>query len=113
MPEQYNGCRRPLRLYRFAERKGDCYSGLCPYAGRPHQCAGNYQKIKAGYRAGDNRSWLGGDRDRTKRAVMGEVACEHSDKVIFTSDNPRSEDPLQILADMEERLPVSARRKFI
>jgi UDP-N-acetylmuramoyl-L-alanyl-D-glutamate--2,6-diaminopimelate ligase len=44
---------------------------------------------------------------------MGEVACEHSDKVIFTSDNPRGEDPLQILADMEEGLPVSARRKFI
>ena len=55
----------------------------------------------------------GGDRDKTKRPVMGEVACEHSDKVIFTSDNPRGEDPLQILADMEEGLPVSARRKFI
>lgn len=55
----------------------------------------------------------GGDRDKTKRPVMGAVACEHSDKVIFTSDNPRTEDPLQILADMEEGLPVSARRKFI
>lgn len=55
----------------------------------------------------------GGDRDKTKRPVMGEVACEHSDKVIFTSDNPRTEDPVQILADMEEGLPVSARRKFI
>ena len=55
----------------------------------------------------------GGDRDRTKRPVMGEVACEHSDKVIFTSDNPRSEDPMQILADMEEGLSVTARRKYI
>lgn len=55
----------------------------------------------------------GGDRDKTKRPVMGEVACEHSDKVIFTSDNPRSEDPLQILADMEEGLSVSARRKYV
>ena len=44
---------------------------------------------------------------------MGEVACEHSDKVIFTSDNPRSEDPMQILADMEEGLSVTARRKYI
>jgi UDP-N-acetylmuramoyl-L-alanyl-D-glutamate--2,6-diaminopimelate ligase len=33
--------------------------------------------------------------------------------VIFTSDNPRSEDPLQIIKDMEEGLPVAARRKYI
>ena len=44
---------------------------------------------------------------------MGEVACEHSDKVIFTSDNPRSEDPLTILKDMEAGLNTAARRKFI
>jgi UDP-N-acetylmuramoyl-L-alanyl-D-glutamate--2,6-diaminopimelate ligase len=44
---------------------------------------------------------------------MGEVACEHSDRVIFTSDNPRSEDPEQILKDMEEGLSVTARRKYI
>ena len=44
----------------------------------------------------------GGNRDRTKRPVMGEVACENSDRVIFTSDNPRSEDPLKILEDMED-----------
>ena len=55
----------------------------------------------------------GGDRDKTKRPVMGEVACEHSDKVIFTSDNPRSEDPVQILKDMEEGLSVTARRKYV
>ena len=55
----------------------------------------------------------GGDRDKTKRPVMAEVACEHSDKVIFTSDNPRSEDPEKILADMEEGLSISARRKFV
>jgi UDP-N-acetylmuramoyl-L-alanyl-D-glutamate--2,6-diaminopimelate ligase len=55
----------------------------------------------------------GGDRDKTKRPVMGEVACEHSDKVIFTSDNPRSEDPLEILKDMEAGLGSAAKRKFI
>lgn len=44
---------------------------------------------------------------------MGEVACEHSDKVIFTSDNPRTEDPLQILADMETGLNTAAKRKFV
>jgi UDP-N-acetylmuramoyl-L-alanyl-D-glutamate--2,6-diaminopimelate ligase len=55
----------------------------------------------------------GGDRDKSKRPVMAEVACEHSDKVIFTSDNPRSEDPLQIIQDMENGLPVSYKKKYI
>jgi UDP-N-acetylmuramoyl-L-alanyl-D-glutamate--2,6-diaminopimelate ligase len=42
----------------------------------------------------------GGDRDRTKRPIMGQVAGEFSDLVILTSDNPRSEDPLQIMNDV-------------
>jgi UDP-N-acetylmuramoyl-L-alanyl-D-glutamate--2,6-diaminopimelate ligase len=43
----------------------------------------------------------GGDRDRSKRAPMGEAAASLSDVVILTSDNPRTEDPLRILADVE------------
>ena len=43
----------------------------------------------------------GGDRDRDKRQLMGRVACLLSDRVIVTSDNPRSEDPVQILRDIE------------
>ena len=43
----------------------------------------------------------GGDRDRTKRRPMGEVAGEYSDLVIITSDNPRNEDPLKIIAEIE------------
>ncbi|MCA1556195.1 MAG: UDP-N-acetylmuramoyl-L-alanyl-D-glutamate--2,6-diaminopimelate ligase [Acidobacteria bacterium] len=43
----------------------------------------------------------GGDRDRTKRAPMGEAAASLSDIVILTSDNPRTEDPAAILADTE------------
>lgn len=42
----------------------------------------------------------GGDRDRTKRAIMGDVAAELSDLIIVTSDNPRTEDPLNIIGDI-------------
>lgn len=43
----------------------------------------------------------GGDRDRTKRPAMGILAAKHSDHVIITSDNPRTEDPHGILKDIE------------
>jgi UDP-N-acetylmuramoyl-L-alanyl-D-glutamate--2,6-diaminopimelate ligase len=55
----------------------------------------------------------GGDRDKTKRPIMGEVACRMSDQVVFTSDNPRSEEAEAILRDMEMGLNSGARRKFI
>jgi len=44
----------------------------------------------------------GGDRDKTKRAPMGEAAGRHSDLVIVTSDNPRTEDPLKIISEIEK-----------
>ena len=43
----------------------------------------------------------GGDRDKTKRPIMGRLAAELSDIVIATSDNPRTEDPLEILKEVE------------
>ncbi len=42
----------------------------------------------------------GGDRDKSKRPIMGEIACRLSDQVIFTSDNPRTEDPEIILKEI-------------
>jgi UDP-N-acetylmuramoyl-L-alanyl-D-glutamate--2,6-diaminopimelate ligase len=55
----------------------------------------------------------GGDRDKTKRPIMAQVACDLSTKVFFTSDNPRSEDPNDIIKDMEQGLSSSAKRKYI
>jgi UDP-N-acetylmuramoyl-L-alanyl-D-glutamate--2,6-diaminopimelate ligase len=52
----------------------------------------------------------GGDRDKSKRPIMAHVACEWSDKVILTSDNPRSEDPNQIIKDMEQGIDPAFKR---
>ena len=63
----------------------------------------------------------GGDRDKTKRQPMGTIAGEHSDLVIITSDNPRTEDPLKIIDEIEigvkktgtEYIAISDRRTAI
>ncbi|GAA4520547.1 UDP-N-acetylmuramoyl-L-alanyl-D-glutamate--2,6-diaminopimelate ligase [Sphingobacterium thermophilum] len=52
----------------------------------------------------------GGDRDKTKRPEMANVALKYSDKLIITSDNPRTEDPLQIIKDMEAGVPVEKKK---
>jgi UDP-N-acetylmuramoyl-L-alanyl-D-glutamate--2,6-diaminopimelate ligase len=55
----------------------------------------------------------GGDRDRSKRAPMAEVAERNSDHVIITSDNPRSEDPLSIIREVEKGLRRSGYESFV
>ena len=54
----------------------------------------------------------GGDRDKTKRPIMGEIAGRLSDISIVTSDNPRSEDPSQIILEIEEGLRRSNKEYF-
>lgn len=46
----------------------------------------------------------GGDRDATKRPIMGQIATDLSDYVIFTNDNPRTEDPVKIMNDITKSL---------
>lgn len=55
----------------------------------------------------------GGDRDKTKRPEMARIACEYSNQVILTSDNPRSEDPNQIIEDMNKGVPGEHFKKTI
>jgi UDP-N-acetylmuramoyl-L-alanyl-D-glutamate--2,6-diaminopimelate ligase len=90
--------------------------GIVDYAHTPDallNVLATIKKLKTGDEKVITVVGCGGDRDKTKRPVMGEVACEHSDKVIFTSDNPRSEDPAQIIADMETGLNTAAKRKYV
>lgn len=55
----------------------------------------------------------GGDRDRTKRPEMGQIAAKYADRVVVTSDNPRTEDPLAIIEDIRSGLDARARAKSI
>ena len=55
----------------------------------------------------------GGDRDAKKRPIMAKVACDYSDQIILTSDNPRTEDPDTIIAAMKKGIPPYATKKVI
>lgn len=56
----------------------------------------------------------GGNRDKTKRPLMASIACKLSNKVVLTSDNPRDEDPMEIIHDMQSGvLPTEARKTLV
>ncbi len=55
----------------------------------------------------------GGDRDSAKRPVMAAIACEYSSRVILTSDNPRSEDPEEILNQMQKGVSPADAKKVL
>jgi UDP-N-acetylmuramoyl-L-alanyl-D-glutamate--2,6-diaminopimelate ligase len=90
--------------------------GIIDYAHTPdavENVLATIKKLRKGYEQVITVIGCGGDRDKTKRPIMAQVAAELSDKLILTSDNPRTEDPLQILKDMEEGLNSAAKRKSI
>jgi UDP-N-acetylmuramoyl-L-alanyl-D-glutamate--2,6-diaminopimelate ligase len=78
--------------------------GIVDYAHTPDALKNVLETIKD-IRSGNEQVitlvGCGGDRDTTKRPVMAAIACEYSNKVILTSDNPRSEDPEEILNQMQ------------
>ncbi|HTF17166.1 MAG TPA: UDP-N-acetylmuramoyl-L-alanyl-D-glutamate--2,6-diaminopimelate ligase [Chryseolinea sp.] len=56
----------------------------------------------------------GGNRDKTKRPLMAAIACRHSDRVILTSDNPRDEDPMEIIHEMQAGVsPTDAKKTLV
>ncbi|RJX41136.1 UDP-N-acetylmuramoyl-L-alanyl-D-glutamate--2,6-diaminopimelate ligase [Paenibacillus pinisoli] len=93
--------------------EGQPFSVVVDYAHTPD---GLENVLRAVQEFADNRIicvfGCGGDRDRTKRPLMGKIAARYADKVIVTSDNPRTEDPVRIMADIaagliEERIDPS------
>ncbi len=89
--------------------------GIIDYAHTPDALINvltTIQKLKKGHEQVITVVGCGGDRDKTKRPLMAGAACEYSDKVLLTSDNPRTEDPMTILRDMEKGLNAAGKRKI-
>jgi UDP-N-acetylmuramoyl-L-alanyl-D-glutamate--2,6-diaminopimelate ligase len=90
--------------------------GIVDYAHTPdalENVLATIKKLRKGHEQIITVVGCGGDRDKTKRPIMAQAACDLSDRVILTSDNPRTEDPVQILLDMEAGLSSAAKRKYI
>ncbi len=90
--------------------------GIIDYAHTPdalENVLSTIKKLRKGYEQIITVVGCGGDRDKTKRPIMAQTACNLSDKVILTSDNPRSEEISDILKDMETGLDSAAKRKYI
>jgi UDP-N-acetylmuramoyl-L-alanyl-D-glutamate--2,6-diaminopimelate ligase len=95
---------------------GELIIGIVDYAHTPdalENVLSTIKKLRKGHEQIITVVGCGGDRDKTKRPIMAQSACDLSDRVILTSDNPRTEDPNQILRDMEEGLSSAAKRKYI
>ncbi len=90
--------------------------GIVDYAHTPDallNVLATIKKLRQGHEQIITVAGCGGDRDRAKRPIMAAVAAEYSDKVLLTSDNPRSEDPDAILREMEAGIPVHLKKKVL
>ncbi len=93
---------------RYQMIKNDKYSVIVDYAHTPDAVA-NVLKSVTDFAEGKIITLIGcgGDRDRTKRPMIGKIATYYSDYVYFTSDNPRTEDPEAILKDITTNIEKS------
>jgi UDP-N-acetylmuramoyl-L-alanyl-D-glutamate--2,6-diaminopimelate ligase len=91
-------------------------AGIVDYAHSPDALENVLKTIKA-IRTGNEKVLTvvgcGGDRDRAKRPIMAKIACQFSDKVILTSDNPRTEDPDTIIEEMKKGVEANHRAKVL
>ena len=90
--------------------------GIIDYAHTPDALLNvlvTIKNLRKGYEKIITVIGCGGNRDKAKRPLMAAVACEHSDKVILTSDNPRNEKAEDILKDMEAGVNAVTKRKVI
>ncbi|MFT5385475.1 MAG: UDP-N-acetylmuramoyl-L-alanyl-D-glutamate--2,6-diaminopimelate ligase [Saprospiraceae bacterium] len=71
------------------------------------------EKLKRGKEQVITVIGCGGDRDKSKRPLMAEKACEYSSQIILTSDNPRSENAETIISEMEAGIPAYASHKVL
>ncbi len=90
--------------------------GIVDYAHTPDALENVLRTIDKMSKGGSNLISVvgcGGDRDRKKRPLMAKTACDYSQHIIITSDNPRTEDPLEIIKEMEVGVPPYARNKVL
>ncbi|MFZ9742675.1 MAG: UDP-N-acetylmuramoyl-L-alanyl-D-glutamate--2,6-diaminopimelate ligase [Chitinophagaceae bacterium] len=90
--------------------------GIVDYAHTPDALLNvltTIKKLQKGYEQIITVVGCGGDRDKSKRKVMGATAATYSNKAIFTSDNPRSEEPVDILNDMKQEMQFDLLRKVV
>jgi UDP-N-acetylmuramoyl-L-alanyl-D-glutamate--2,6-diaminopimelate ligase len=90
--------------------------GIVDYAHTPDALSNvldTISKIRSGNEKVITVVGCGGDRDRTKRPKMAQIAAKLSNQVIFTSDNPRSEDPQEIINEMIAGLDPNHKRKSL
>jgi UDP-N-acetylmuramoyl-L-alanyl-D-glutamate--2,6-diaminopimelate ligase len=95
---------------------GDKIVGIVDYAHTPDALKNVLQTINSIRNGNENLFTVvgcGGDRDATKRPVMAEIASRLSSKVLLTSDNPRSEDPEEILKQMNAGVPPTDKKKVL
>lgn len=102
------------RFQQISSRTG--ITGIVDYAHTPDALLNvlkTIQDIRNGNEQVITVVGCGGDRDPGKRPQMAAIAAENSDRVILTSDNPRSEDPDAIIAEMKEGVPAHLMRKVL